>query len=122
MGGSYRKIKDVLLERNRLGFCIWNLCGRVMHMRQECTCEARRSDGPFFVSQIIKDVYISYNMCVFQALHMPPQLVNGLARAKWGLVVGRREGDAMAAWNWKKESCLGKMIECQSFQSLTSSP
>ena len=61
-------------------------------------------------------------MCVFQALQMTPQLVNGLARAKWGLVVGRREGDAMAAWNWKKESCLGKMIECQSFQSLTSSP
>jgi len=30
---------------------------------------------------------------------MTPQLVivNGLARAKWGLVVGRREGDAMAA-------------------------
>ena len=28
-------------------------------------------------------------MCVFQALHMTPQLVNGLARAKWGLVVGK---------------------------------
>ena len=60
-------------------------------------------------------------MCVFQALHLTPQLVNGLARAKWELVVGRREGDAMSALN-REESCLGKAVGCQSFQSLTSSP
>jgi len=49
-------------------FCICNLCGSVMHMRQECTWEARLYGGAFIVSQIIKDVYI-YCICVFVAVH-----------------------------------------------------
>ena len=69
VGGSYswKRCPSFTKGIDR-AFCICNLCGSVMHMRQECTWEARLYGGAFIVSQIIKDVYI-YCICVFVAVH-----------------------------------------------------
>ena len=82
VGGSYswKRCPSFTKGIDR-AFCICNLCGSVMHMRQECTWEARLDGGSFFVSQIIKDVYIILIVYVRVWLSTP-QLVNGLLRAK----------------------------------------